>query len=154
MAYQKPFKKLTFYFLSNPVPFNGQSYQRKRGPGTSGQWLFRLRNKLTKISQLVIYYLTKFDGVIQSSFWVIPKIVPENLRKPIYDIINYSTFICRIEFGKCGKEEDKLQKLEYLENEKSFLGEMENIFHNFRRAINWWKKKKKKKLAKNSGQKL
>ena len=47
------------------------------------------------------------------------------------DIINYSTYICYFEFGKCGKEEEKLQKIEYLENEKSFLDEIKNIFHSF-----------------------
>ena len=62
--YQKPLKKLTLIFLSNPVPFNGQSYNKQKGPGTSDQSLFRLQNKFTKISLLVIYYLTKFDGVI------------------------------------------------------------------------------------------
>ena len=31
--YQNPFKKLTFIFLMNPVPFNGQSYQKQKGPG-------------------------------------------------------------------------------------------------------------------------
>ena len=41
-----------------------------------------------------------------------------NLCKPIHDIINYSTAICPFESGKCGKEEEKLQKFEYLENEK------------------------------------
>ena len=39
----------------------------------------------------------------------------------IHDIINYFTSICSFEFGKCGKKEEKLQKIEYLENEKSFL---------------------------------
>ena len=29
--YQKSLKKLTLFFLSNPVPFNGQSYQKNRG---------------------------------------------------------------------------------------------------------------------------
>ena len=61
----------------------------------------------------------KFDGVIQSSFWVSPNIAPANLCKPIHDIINYSTSICPFESGKCGKEEEKLHKFEYLENEKS-----------------------------------
>ena len=61
---EKTWKKLTLFFLSNPVPFNGQSYQKLKGPGTSDQPLFRLQNKFTKISLLVIYYLTKFDGVI------------------------------------------------------------------------------------------
>ena len=60
----KTFKKVKFFFLSNPVPFYGQSYQKQKGPGTSDQLLFSLQNKFTKISLLVTYYLTKFDGVI------------------------------------------------------------------------------------------
>ena len=62
--YQKPLKKLTLFFLSNPVPFNGQSYKKQKGLGTSDQSLFRLQNKFKKSSLLVIYYQTKFDGVI------------------------------------------------------------------------------------------
>ena len=30
-----------------------------------------------------------------------------------------------------GKEGENLQKFEYLENEKSFLAEIKNIFHSF-----------------------
>ena len=45
--------------------------------------------------------------------------------------MNYSTSICPFESGKYGKEEKKLQKFEYLENKKSFLDEMKNIFHRF-----------------------
>ena len=62
--YQKPFKKLTLFFLSNPVPFNGQSYKKQKGLGTTDLSLFRLQNKFTKISLLVIHYQAKFDGVI------------------------------------------------------------------------------------------
>ena len=62
--YQKALKKLTLFFLSNPVPFNGQSYQKQKGPETSDQSLFRLQNKFPYINLLVIYYLTKYDGVI------------------------------------------------------------------------------------------
>ena len=47
------------------------------------------------------------------------------------DIINYSTSICPFESGRIGKEEDKIQQFEYLENEKSFLDEIKNIFHIF-----------------------
>ena len=54
-----------------------------------------------------------------------------NLCKPIHDIINYSTSICPFESGKCGKEGKRLQKVEHLENEKSFLDEIKNIFHSF-----------------------
>ena len=62
--YKKPLKKLTLFFLLNPIPFNGQTYQKEKGPGTNDQLLFRLQNKFTKISLLVMYYLTKFDGAI------------------------------------------------------------------------------------------
>ena len=129
--YQKPLKILILFFLSNPVPFHGQSYQKQKRPGTSDLSLFRLQNKFTKISLLVIYYLTKFDGVIQSSFWVIPNIAPANLCKSIYDIINYSTSVCRFESGRSGKEQKKLQKFEYLEDEKSFSDEIKKHFSQF-----------------------
>ena len=61
---QKPFKKSTLYFLPNPIPFKGQSYQKQKGPGTSAQSLFRLQDKFRKILLLVISYLTKFYDVI------------------------------------------------------------------------------------------
>ena len=44
---------------------------------------------------------------------------------------------------KMGKT--KIHKFEYLENEKSFLDEIKNIFHSFWRAIIWWKTKFAKK---------
>ena len=53
-----------------------------------------------------------------------------NLCKPVHDI-NYSTSIGPFESGKCGKEEKQIQKVEYLENEKSILDEIKNIFHSF-----------------------
>ena len=62
--YQKAFKKLTLFFLSNPVPFNEQSYKKLRGPGTSDQSLIRLQNKFRKTALLAIYYLTKFEDKI------------------------------------------------------------------------------------------
>ena len=60
-------------------------------------------------------------------------------------------FHLRFWIKKCGKEGKKLQKFEYLENEKSFLDEIKNISHSFQRAIIWWKDKN---LIKNSGRKL
>ena len=50
----------------------------------------------------------------------------------MHDIINYSTSICPFKSEKCGKEGKKSQKFEYLENEKSFLDEIKNIFHSFK----------------------
>ena len=89
-----------------------------------------------------MYYLTKFDDVILSSFWVVPKVTSVNLCKLIHDIINYSTSICPFESGKRGIEGKKLQKLEYLENEKSFFDEIKNILYSFWRTL--VKKKDKK----------
>ena len=42
----------------------------------------------------------------------------------MHDIINYFTSICPFEFGISGNEEEKIQKFEYLENEKSFSDEI------------------------------
>ena len=145
--YQKALKKLISFFLSNPVPFNGQNYLKQKGSGTSDQSLFRLQNKFRKIPLFVIHYLTKFDDIIWSGFWVISKITSANLCKPVHGIINYSISICPFESGKCGKEGKKRQKFEYLENEKSSLDEIKNIFHRFWRAIIWWKNKNLKKIA-------
>ena len=61
---KKNLKKLTSFFLSNPVPFDGQNYQKQMGPGASDQLLFRLQNKFRKIALLVMHYLTKFYDVI------------------------------------------------------------------------------------------
>ena len=60
----KSLKKVTFFCLSSPVPFNRQNFQKQKGRETSDQWLFRLQNKFRKIALLVMYYLTKFDDVI------------------------------------------------------------------------------------------
>ena len=133
--HQKTLKRVTLFFLLNPVPFNRQNYQKQKGPGTSDQSLFRLQNNFRKIPLLLMYYLTKFDDLIQSGFWVILKMTSANLCKPNYDIKNYSTSICPFESWKCRKEGKKLQKFEYLENDKSFLDEIKYIFHSFWRPI-------------------
>ena len=62
--YQKPLKKLTLFILSNPAPFNGQSYKKQKGLRAIDQSLFRLQNIYPKIYLLVIYYQAKFDDVI------------------------------------------------------------------------------------------
>ena len=143
--YQKALKKVILFFLPNPVPLNRKNFQKQKGPGTSDHSLFRLQSKFRKLLLLDLYYLTKCDDVIESGFWVILKITSANLWKPNYDIMNY----CRFESGKCGKEGKKLQKFEYLENEKSFLDEIKNIFHSFWRPIIWWKNKNL--IKKNNG---
>ena len=63
-GYQKALKKVTLVFLSNPVPFNRQTYQKQKGRGATEKLLFRSENKFRKIPLLVMSYLTKFDYVI------------------------------------------------------------------------------------------
>ena len=60
----KSLKKLTSSFHLNPVHFNGSSYQKQKGIGTSDQSFFRLQSKFKKIPLLAIYYLTKFNDII------------------------------------------------------------------------------------------
>ena len=62
--YQKDLKKFTLIFLSNPVSFNGQSYQKQKGLGTSDQsfQVTKQGQKNSFISQ------TKFDNLMQSGF--------------------------------------------------------------------------------------
>ena len=49
----KAFKKLTLFYLLNPVSFNGQSYQKQRGPGNSDQSLFKVTKQVQKISYIL-----------------------------------------------------------------------------------------------------
>ena len=111
----------------NPVPFNGRSYQ------AWNLWpvIFRLQNKFRKIPLLVIFYLAKFDYVIQSSFSVITKTTSANLSTPIHDIINYSTSICSS--TKSGREKTtKVFKESFLKKKKElFRWNKKNILHSF-----------------------
>ena len=132
--YQKALKKSALFFLLSPVSLNGQRYQNKRSLELVTSHSSGYKTSSKKIHVLVPYYLTKFDDVMSSSFWVIPKTTSANLCKPIYGI-NYSTSICPFESGKCEKERKKIQKCEYLEIEKSFLDEIKNIFCSFWSAI-------------------
>ena len=51
----KSLKKANFIFSFESSPFNGQTYQKQKGPGTRDQSLFKLRNKSRKIPLLVMY---------------------------------------------------------------------------------------------------
>ena len=57
---------LTQFFLLYPVPFYGQNYEKQKGPGTSYQSFFRLKNMFRKIPFLLIYHLGSFDDLMES----------------------------------------------------------------------------------------
>ena len=143
-GYQNPLKKSTLFLLLNPVPFSVQSYQEQKGPGTSDKLLFSLLNKFGKIPLLVIYladqvwwfnikqllsyFKNYFCKFMQANSW--------------HKLFHFHLSFC---IWKVWKGREKIQKLEYLENEKSFLDEIKNTFHSFSRAIIWKNKKNDKK---------
>ena len=59
----KSLKKVTLFFLLNPIPFNGQKKKKQKELGTSDHSFFRLQNRFRKTPLLVLYHLTKFDDV-------------------------------------------------------------------------------------------
>ena len=69
----------------------------------------------------------------------------------MHDMTNSSTSICPFVSQKCEKQGKKLQKFEYLDNEKIFFDEIKNTFHSFGRTTIW---QKNKNLIKNSGHRL
>ena len=66
---------------------------------------------------------------------------------------HHKLFHCHFSFWiwKVWKGTEKIQKFEYLEDERSFLDEIKNICHSCWRAIIRWKNKN---LIKNNGRKL
>ena len=62
--YQKALKNLILFFLSNPVPFNGQNYQKRSLKLVTSRSSGYVRNKFRKIPSLVMFYLTQFVDVI------------------------------------------------------------------------------------------
>ena len=110
--YQNALKKVTSIFLSKPVPFNKQIYQKQKGPGTSYQ---SLKNFIIShvLSDQVWWYNIK--GFLSYS-----KITSANLCKPIYDIINYSTSICPFVSGQCGKEGKNYKNLDISRKKRAF----------------------------------
>ena len=64
---------------------------------------------------------------------------PASFCKPIHAICKLFHFHMSIWIWNLWKERGKITK--NLQNEKSFLVEIKNIFHKFWRAIIWWKNK-------------
>ena len=111
-----------------PVPFDmDHTVKNKESPS-----LFGLQIMLRKIPFLAIYYLGNFDDLIQSGYWVIPKLKFGNLCKPIHGvmIIPVSSTDC-LNLETVEKKGKELQKIEYLKNEEGVLDKIKSIFHNF-----------------------
>ena len=105
-------------FLSNPFPFNGQSYLKQKGPRTSDHSLFRLQNKFRKIPLLIIYYLTKF--LWYNVKWFLSYSKNYICKFTQANSWHHKLFHFHLSFWvwKVWKEMEKLQKFEYLRNKK------------------------------------
>ena len=148
---KKALKNLTLFFLSNSVPFNGKNYQKQKGHGTSQLLLFRLQNKFRKIPLLVIYYVTKFDDVIKSGFWIIRKNYICKFMQANswhHNLFHYHLFFSAWQVWK-GRE--KITKIWISRERKELFRWNKKHFSKFWRAIIWCKNKN---LIKNGGLKL
>ena len=147
--YQKALKKVTLFSLSNPVPFNRQNYQKQEA---WDYWpvALQVRKQVQKNSfisyvlsdQVWWFNITRFLCYSKN---YICKFMQANSWHNTFFPFRLPFWIWKVWKGK------KLQKLEYLENEMSFLDEIKTIFPSFSRAIIWWKNKN---LTKNSRHKL
>ena len=93
--------------------------KNKRGLELVISWK-KIQNQVKKVPLLAMYYLIKFNDVIQSGFWVIPKITSGTSCKPIHGI-NKLFYFHLFESGKHGKEEENYKNVNILRwNKKHF----------------------------------
>ena len=67
------------------------------------------------------------------------------LIETIDEVINFKIYLQSASEAMADREKEgktEIQKLEYLEKEKSFLDEIKSIYHNYLRAIIWWRNEK------------
>ena len=84
---EKTFKNLTWFFpLHSQSLFMDLIMKNKTGLKLV-TWVSLGYKTCLENSFLVIYHLGDFDNIIQSRFWIIPKIALANLCKPIQDVI-------------------------------------------------------------------
>ena len=123
---QKVFKKPILVFLLKPVPFNRLDFEKQKGLELVNSCFFQATKQFQNnycISDILPDHVWRC-----LQLFVIPKITFANWCNPVHNIINYSTFIFPFESRKCRKKE---KKFEYLDNKKSFLGQIKSIFHDF-----------------------
>ena len=129
-----PLKSWLDFFLSNPVLFNGQSYQ-KRGlelvtSCSSGYEISSQKFLYYKLSEQVWWgNVNWFLSYYKNYTW---KFMQANSWHHKFFHVHSSFWIWKVR-----KRRGKLQKFEYFENKRSFLYEMKNIFNSSWKAIIW-----------------
>ena len=130
MIIKKPWKSQLYFFLHTQSLLIGRIIKNKRGLElvTSHFSGYETSSKYS-----FIHYILS-DQV----WWHIVKQFLSYSKNYICKFMQLSSwhdklFIssCPFESGKFGNDGKKLQKIEYLENKKSFVDEIKNIFHSF-----------------------
>ena len=128
----KSLKIVNFIFSFEPSPFSWTKLSKTNGTGTSDQSLFRLWNKFRKITLLVMCYLTKFDDVTWSKRFFQIKSSYSKIyicKSVLVNSRHLKLFHFFVIFNMDSVErKEKIQKLVYLENEKSVFDEIKYIF--------------------------
>ena len=115
----------------------------KKGSGASFWCTFSVWCFSENVLYLILYQWTKF----QCHTLFLSQDIKQNVLLSFYldswwpHKLSDFSWINLKSNGWQGKKEGKMkiQTFEYLENEKSFLDVIENIFQSFSRAIIWWK---------------
>ena len=118
----------------SPVSFYGHCYERQNTPGTIYPSLFRFPS--------VINLLANLDTLIQRGFWVVNKVTIDSLCKPYHDVINILFWTSSQDLETLDKKEENYKKIDYLDDEKSILGEIKTIFQNLLKTFFGWNIKK------------
>ena len=128
--YQKALKKLTLFFLSNPVSFNWQSYQKQKGPGPVALQVTKQVQKNSFISyilsdqvwwcnikRLLSYFKNCICKFMQANSW------------------HHKLFHLRLSFciWKVWKGREKVTKI-WISQERKELLKRNNTFHSFWRV--------------------
>ena len=130
--YQKAFKKLTLFLLSNLVPFNGQNYQKQKRSGTSDRFTLQVTKQVQKYS--FIHYILSdqvwwcnVKQLLSYSKNYICKFMQVNwCHDKLFDF-HFSFWIWKLWRGR-----EKITKIWiYREGKEFFLNEIKNIFHSF-----------------------
>ena len=115
----KSLKSQLDFSLCSQAPFMDKIMKNKRGLELATSLSLGCKT-FRKIPFFVIFHLSNFDGLIQSSFWVIPKII-FNLCKPFYNVIIIPVLFDPLNLETVENKEEKGKTMNILRTKIIFL---------------------------------
>ena len=127
-------RRLSKYFKKHrPSRFFGQDYINQKEPGTTYYSLLKLQIIFKNIPFSLIYHLNNFDALVQSCFWVIPKIAYANLCKPAHDVIIIPVSTVHLKLKHMKRKEKNSKKFKILRKKRAFQIKLKAFFIIFER---------------------